>query len=400
MTLLHITNIIVPLLLFPYLIRVLGIDTFGLWSFVLGIMNYLIILIDFGFDLTATKKVALYKDNQEELNKIFSRVFTIKLLLIVISFFVVVVVTLSNKYSPESALFYLAFGMVAGQALFPGWFFQGVEKMFYITVINVVSKITFALLIIFFVKDTSDIYLAAIFNSLGYILAGIVSIYFVYKHFSIRFIPQTIDSLKPCFWDTWYVFLSKATVSLYTSVNIIILGFMTNNITVSYYAIASKIFYATVGFVEPALQALYPRFIKMHSNSKENFFEMNEKLTKFILLVMFPISASMFYFSTEILQIVTGQEEIEPVFDLVLKIYAIVIAIAPLASQYTRMLVAVDQTKLMNKIVLVAGVINMIAAPLLIHFFGLEGFSYLLLFLGFYIVITKWYFIYKEKQKI
>ncbi|QPK17019.1 oligosaccharide flippase family protein [Pectobacterium versatile] len=67
-------NYLIPLLIIPHLVRTMGIDGFGKYSFVLAVVQYFIILSDYGFNLSASKQVAVHKDNKNYISKIFTSV--------------------------------------------------------------------------------------------------------------------------------------------------------------------------------------------------------------------------------------------------------------------------------------------------------------------------------------
>ncbi|HIE58576.1 MAG TPA: flippase, partial [Hydrogenothermaceae bacterium] len=98
-----------------------------------------------------------------------------------------------------------------------------------------------------FVQQQSDVYLVALFFSLGSIIAGILSLYLIKKEFNITFQFQKQETLRFYLIDGWHVFLSRFYVSLYTTTNILLLGLFTNNLAVGYYAVIEKIVLAIGG---------------------------------------------------------------------------------------------------------------------------------------------------------
>ncbi|WP_252718899.1 oligosaccharide flippase family protein [Acinetobacter sp. TUM15509] len=150
-------NYILPLLTLPYLVRVLGAEKFCLLAFATAIVGYFIVLTDYGFNFTATREISLNKEYKEKLNEIFSSVMIIKSVLFFVSLIILtLLIIFFQKFNVDPWLYYLTFGTVLGQILFPVWFFQGVEQMRYITVINIVSKVFFTIAIFVLVKHSSD----------------------------------------------------------------------------------------------------------------------------------------------------------------------------------------------------------------------------------------------------
>jgi polysaccharide transporter, PST family len=297
-------NMLLPLITLPYLVRVLGIEIFGLISFSLSIIMYFNILVSFGFDLSATREISINRTDREKISEIFSAVMFIKTTiavfsLILLSILIMFVDTLRNNY----LLYYTTFGVVLGNVVFPLWFFQGMERMNYITYINVVSKTFFTILIFLLVKQKQDFIYVPALNSLGAILGGLYSLWLVYKLFDVRLhLPNkevTFNRLK----DSYHFFLSRVANSGSRYYAITIIGLYFGNIVVGYYSLVEKMFYALISIGGVISQTIYPYMSRTR----------NIVFFKTILLATTMISIlvviSLMYFNEELLEFVFNVKE-------------------------------------------------------------------------------------------
>jgi len=274
LSVLQIANYILPLITLPYLVRVLGPEKFGLIAFSQAFIGYFMILTDYGFDLSATRDISINRENKEKVSEIFSSVMTIKLALMIISLILMSIIIFSfEKFRKDWIVYYLTFGMVVGQVLFPVWFFQGMEKMKYITFLNILAKVIFTVAIFVFVKKASDYLYVPILNSLGFIIAGILGLWIVFKDFEVSFKVVGLKELKRQLKEGWYIFISEISSDIYGRGTTIILGLVSNNTIVGYYSVAERVMKAVAGLSQPFAQALYPYIIRTKFNSFETVFK-------------------------------------------------------------------------------------------------------------------------------
>ncbi|MDL1870591.1 flippase [Deltaproteobacteria bacterium PRO3] len=271
LTFLQAANYILPLITVPYLVRVLGPDGFGIIGFAFALIQYFILLTDYGFNLSATRMIALRENDPKNLSTTFSSIYTIKLAFIILSLLLLVLIT---HFIPQirlhAKIFYLTFLIVVGNALFPIWLFQGLQEMGHIVWLNLFSKALCTGAIFLFVKSPQSINLAVGLQSSGYILSGVLGFCMAVYKYKIKLVNPGKETIKHQLREGWPIFISTASISLYTNTNIVLLGLLTNETQVGYYSAADKVIKAVQGLTTPVTQAIYPYINRLISQSKES----------------------------------------------------------------------------------------------------------------------------------
>jgi len=365
-------NFLLPLLVIPYLLHVLGVEIFGLLAMATAFIGYFMIVSDYGFNITATREVSVNRDSIDKLNEIFSAVMLIKIFLMFTGLLVLLLVLfLFDSLGSESTIYLLTFGMVLGQVLFPIWFFQGMEKMGYIAILNIVAKLIFLVAILIFVKEKEDAYLVPLFNSLGFIVVGIISLVYVYKEFNIRFVWQPYKVLKEYLVLGWHIFLSRLAVILYTSSNIFVLGVFTNHIVVGYFAIAYKIISALATLGDILNRVFFPYLSKKWEESKVSYYNLFSKISKNIFLAMLFMSVIVFWWSPEIITLLSG-EEIKITTEL-LQIMSLILILSPFGGLYSNSFVTQQHSVYVTKSTFWTLLVNLILVGILVPIYGVYG---------------------------
>lgn len=392
-------NLLLPLITFPYLVRVLGIENFGLLSFSFALITYFQIITDFGFNSIATRDISVAIEDKKMQQDIFNDVMSTKLFLLVLCFLLMSIIVFSFEiFSNHWELYFFSFGSVLGQAIFPVWFFQGMQKMRYITYLNLFTKIIFTTAIFVFVKQREDYFLVPIFNALGIIIAGILSFYFVKKHFDLQLKLQSFQRIKNQLIKGKYVFLSELKISLFTNTNTLILGIFVGNQAVGYFSAAEKLARAIGNFQTPISNALFPFLAnEMISNKTQTINKIN-KITR-IGALFFSIWVLLgFFFSKEIITLVYG-EAMNPAI-ILFKILIII----PLASFLDTMfgkqiLLNLGNDNLYFRVILWATVLNICINLGLTYFYEALGTAIALTVTQIFIVVGMWFYAKRETDK-
>lgn len=242
LSLLQVFNLVLPLLTYPYLIRVLGVATYGKIIFAQAIISYFVIFVGFGFNISATKEVSIHRDDKSKLSEIVSSVLIIKILIFCISLIILLPILFFFKEASENKTLYLTtLWMCIYEIVFPVFYFQGIEKMKYSSLISVIVRCVFVILIFVFIHSESDYMYVPILNLLGAFLVGVSSIYFIFYSHKLRFYFPKLKVLKIYFNESIPIFLSNVSGQIYVNSNKVLIGLFLGMTEVSYYDMGDKI---------------------------------------------------------------------------------------------------------------------------------------------------------------
>ncbi|MBL1214838.1 MAG: flippase [Ignavibacteriae bacterium] len=358
LTLFQISNYIFPLITFPYLVRVLGPEKYGLISFAAAFVLYFNIITDYGFNITATKAISLNRDNKIKISEIISNIFMIKLglfLLCTILFFLIVLSF--SKFSNDLLIYVYSFYSLIGLVLLPNWVFQGLEKMKFIAIINIAVKVFWVISIFIFIKSESDYLLLVLLNSFSIILISFISLLVIYFLFKIKFVKPSYAEIKLLLFEGWYIFISTASISLYTNSNIFILGLFASNEIVGYFSAADKIRMAFQNITSSAGQVIFPYLSNLFKNGFNSAVTFIKKYIASGSVLLFSLTVVMFITAPWVIDIVLG-----PKYETSLPIFRILIFL-PLIIFYSnalgiQIMINLGYNKEFTKVVLTAGIIS------------------------------------------
>jgi len=391
LSVLQVLNTVLPLITFPYLIRILGLELFGLLSFAVAFVNYFQVISDYGFNLTGTRDISICEGNQRKMNLVFNEIMTSKIILTIISFLLMVVIVRCFPFFDKNwEIYYLAFGVVLGQALFPYWFFQGIQEMKYITYFNLVSKFLFTVLIFVFVKNKSDYWLVPLFTSIGYIVSSTISLFYLRFNKKIIFKFQSLLTVKKCLLEGKYVFLSQVKIVFFNNFNILILGFVSGNVAVGIYTSAEKIMRGIINLHVPVVSTVFPHFSKTLVRSRDKALLQIKKIALIGTVVYILILLPLFVFSKEFIALLYGKKVIQSAIVIqILIVIPITIFLNNLLG--TQILINLGEQKVFFKVMLFSFLINLVCVLPLTYYFSYIGTSISVLITEVFILIAMYY---------
>jgi PST family polysaccharide transporter len=301
MTILQILNSFFYLLLYPYLIRVLGGESYGLFVFATSIATYFLFFINFGFDLPATKAVAENVEDPQKIQEILSCIFTSKTYLFLLSLAVFwLLILLFPVFAKNKSVFFLCFISVYSFVLFPQWFFQGVQRMKVVTYIQLGLKFASLPVIFWLIKSPSDLVLYVIIITMTNIVGGIIASLIIRFTFRFKISWVSLFKLKIWFKNAQPFFLSSLASSLKEYSIPIIIGSFFGMKEVAVYDLANKLIIVPRTLFMSVNAAIFPKLIVKINNV------FVKKLIRIELFISLSVVFFIFVFGKFIVQFMGG----------------------------------------------------------------------------------------------
>jgi PST family polysaccharide transporter len=266
---------LLPLATLPYLVRTLGQNRFGALSFAVATMQQLVILTDFGFNFSATRYVAIHRDQPELVNRCFSAVMTAKLCLLAASgAAMAVLLRFVPRFHAEWPLFAASFLMVVGNVLFPYWMFQGLERLRFVAIATSIARVLLTALIFMLVHGPQNTLLAAFLQTSSFLVSAAISLPMLYTIFPLRPHFPGWAAVREHMHDSLHPFMANLMGTLIGASSVMFLGFYKPLEVVGGFAAMEKIARAEVMGFTPVTQALYPylshKFSRNHAEGRKS----------------------------------------------------------------------------------------------------------------------------------
>ncbi|MGV0966191.1 flippase [Empedobacter falsenii] len=392
----NIANYILPLITFPYIVRTVGVSNFGLLSLSLAVITYFTVIVDYGFNLYATREISINRTDQNKVSEICTNVLSIKVLLVLVCYlFLEILIFCIPEMKVYRMLYIYTFGLVLGQALMPVWYFQGIEKMKIISILFFLSKVVSSILIFVFLQKESEFLLVPLFNSITSIIFAIFALLLMYVK-EVKFLLPRLKIMIIYLNKGWYLFISNISVALYTVTITAILGMYASTTVVGYYSICDKLISAIKSVITPFSQVVYPYLSNLFINSKTKVIEINKKILKYGFLAFLVLTILIFFGSKEILYLAFKTTSKEAIAVMkILSFVPIIIFIHTVYALFTILVFGFD--KEYSKIIFSGGILNLFFSFILIPNFQHIGAACCVIIIEVYIGI-RYYLLLKNKK--
>ena len=305
---LQIFNTVVPLFTLPYITRVLGPTNYGIFSSALNLVTYLQVIVEYGFNLSGPRKIALNKNNKN-VSQVYARVTFSRTLLCFFTFVLMIFMSIALKISKEQFLnMLILYTMVIGTSIQQTWLFQGLEDMKFITITSVVSRSVSVVLIFLLVKNADQVYLYSVLYALTYLLVGIITTLIARIKYNIKIQKVSLIDVFEEIKDGWYLFTTSAMSKIFSGIGITVLVFSSTDLQVGIYNAIYKIPLIMKMIYAPIGQVIFPYISKYYSISFKAGILRIKNISKYILLPFILIAFILALNSNTIIRVLYGNE--------------------------------------------------------------------------------------------
>ncbi|WP_104472343.1 oligosaccharide flippase family protein [Acinetobacter indicus] len=306
LSVLQVSQLLLSFLTFPYLIKTLGMENYGVIVYSQSVIMFLTLIINYGFSATATKDIAESNLDEIKIKKIVTSVYWCKLtLLIPVLIFYAYLVYFFEILNKFAVIYYLSSIGLLASFLFPDWFFQGIEKMLSITYVMLISKVIAVVLIFVYIKSPDDLLWVVAINTLTSLCASVISLYLLSGYYRLsNFLNFNFYNIVAQFKKGSAYFFSNIVANSKEIIGVLLIGVSLDYQSVAIYDFCKKILNILLIPTSSLMRAVFPQA------SVKKSIPFNKKFEKILLIYSFFAIFIVFIIPDNLWEIVFNQEVI------------------------------------------------------------------------------------------
>ena len=356
---------LIPFIVLPYVTPIIGVTHFGEIAVAYAIALIFQTVVNFSFDFIGARDVARNREDMDKVSEIVSTILCARIVLYVIAFVLLGGIVLAVPKFREIWLLILISVVTAFFSMHVSeWFFQGIEKMEHITIVNVISRVVYIVLIFTFIKEREDYLLYPIFNLLGFVMASMYSIVMMTRRYKCRLHIPPFSKILDSFKIGKDLFVNQVCMSLCINLPNILLGTISGSAAAGLYDAAGKLHNAGKHSIDVLNRTFFPflsRQMDKHTGYRRiNFF--------FSLLL-----AVLLFFLAPLLIRLLYSDEFLPAIPL-LRILAVSVFFTGISSAYgVNYLLLIGREKLLRNITLTVTLLGVVLFVVLTYLYSIVG---------------------------
>lgn len=382
--LLGFTNVLVPIIVFPYISRVFGPEGLGIISFAISLTASFIMIASLGIPIYGIREIAKVKHDSEALSKTYSEILLIQLGWLILSLILYGGwIYFSETFADEPIIRWVSFIHIVGLVGLIHWFYQGIENYKFIAVINVMIKLLTIGLLYSLVTEQDQYWLYYAIVVGATLLGSIISIGYSFKYVNFQWKGL---QFQRHFKSIGILFGTQLAIGIYINLDVVFLKYLANEEQVGFYAPAKKLVKVCLLVITSLGTVLIPKLSQhIQEGELKKTQDLISKSVQFVLLVSLPIMALLVMLAREIILIFAGSDFTDSIL-LLQYLVPLVIFIGMSNIFALQILVPFHKEKQLMIAVLIGAVVSVVLNVLLIP--SLESLGAVYAILATELVIT------------
>lgn len=370
----QLVNYIFPLLTVPYISRIIGPDGYGIINYVTSFVTYFTLLISYGFDLSATRKIVLNPLDIKKRSEVFSEVFSARIYLFLLSFFFFLfAILVLDPLKKDLRITFLLYLNCISVVYTPQYIYQGLQELTVFAKVNFIRGLISTVFIFLLINEPKDYVWLVVINVLLSLFSALFFLVHAYRKFDLNFSFQSFSKIKTLLWEERMLFFSNVFISLYTITNTFLLGFFDSIKNVAFFTI-SQSFISMISTVltVPFATAFFPYIGNSFSVSKEKGIEVVRQILPIIFYLLFTCCFCLFAASSIIIELIYGKQFVNAVFPLkIMSFLPLIISFSNLFG--IQIMINLGMDKIFFRIISVCSIVGLICSTVMSYFFGYIG---------------------------
>ena len=253
-------NVVSPLLVVPFLVMQCGEANLGRIGIGFAFAMIAIVLVDGGSYINGTREIAVNSTDANQLGRQFTTVYVAKLLLLAAVILVSIGIIFAIPFFRRDWFqLCLSLSIVAGQAINPTWFFQGVQNFKWITVVNILSKVIYVGGVFWIVNEPSDYVYVNLLWGIGMIFSGLLGVFAIASKYGWRWSPRQIKESGLLVMREFPLTVSQLFFSVYQYIPVVLVGFFGGDFMAGQYRIIEQIVMVFRTYLQTFFNFIYPQ---------------------------------------------------------------------------------------------------------------------------------------------
>ena len=302
------TQMLFPLITFPYVCRVIEADGIGQINFFQSIISYISLFTCLGIPMYAIREIARDRSDVVQMNRTAMEILLLHSMLTLVGYAIVAILCLTvPQIQVNIPLFLILSLTIFFTAIGCEWFYQGIEDFKYITIRGLIIKTVSVVLLFIFVKSKTDLLYYGCYTVFGVLGGNIFNFFRLRKYFHRENIIFSELHIKRHVKPVLKVFSFSVVTSIYLQLNTVLLGFLKNALAVGYFAAATKVMQMLLTMSACLGSVMMPRASHLIAENKEDeFSRLIQKSYDFTLAIALPMTIGLIFCAPSLITALCG----------------------------------------------------------------------------------------------